>query len=327
MALDEPNGAKMSGPACSVIVPAYKTTAYIAETLDSILAQTFQDFEIVVANDGCPDTENLERVLAPYRDRIVYVKQKNDGLGAARNLGIRTARAPLVAFLDSDDLWEKNYLETQVGVLSTNPEVDIACCDAILFGEGSDVGKLFSELCPSTGEINFQNVTLEKAYICISVTGRKATFENAGMFFQVRGSEDYATWLKMLLLGAVFKYTHLPLIRYRRRPDSLSADLIKIIETNMNAVNTIRAWRPELTPEQSRILDARYSWLVGKMGLYQGKNDLRRGDYDKAKSNLQLAAKYYDPSFKLKAISQLVQVAPGLVRSLDGFLQNLRKTP
>ena len=79
-------------PAVSVIVPAHRVTAYIAATLDSVLAQTRPDFEIVVVNDGCPDTAGLERVLESYRDRIVYRRQAAGGPSAARNAGIATAR-------------------------------------------------------------------------------------------------------------------------------------------------------------------------------------------------------------------------------------------
>src|SRR4029453_10160507 len=75
-------------PAVSVIIPAYKTAPFIGETLASVVAQTFQDFEIIVVNDGSPDTVELERVIEPYRERITYVVQENRGLSAARNAGI-----------------------------------------------------------------------------------------------------------------------------------------------------------------------------------------------------------------------------------------------
>src|SRR5262249_53899875 len=90
-------------PAVSVIIPAYRVTQYIVGALDSVLAQTFTDYETIVINDGCPETAALERVLEPYRDRIIYFKQENRGPAAARNTGIRAARAPLIALLDADD--------------------------------------------------------------------------------------------------------------------------------------------------------------------------------------------------------------------------------
>src|SRR2546422_4249577 len=100
-------------PLVSVIVPAYRAAPYIAETLDSILAQTFSGYEIIVVNDGSPDTEELERALAPYYDRINYIVQENRGQAGARNTGIRHSRGVFVAFLDQDDQWEPEFLSVQ----------------------------------------------------------------------------------------------------------------------------------------------------------------------------------------------------------------------
>jgi glycosyltransferase involved in cell wall biosynthesis len=97
----------------SVIIPAYNVAPYIAETLKSVFGQTKSAFEVVVVNDGSPDTTELEEVLRPFRDRIVYLKQENRGLSGARNTGIRVATGDLIALLDGDDVWMPQYLETQ----------------------------------------------------------------------------------------------------------------------------------------------------------------------------------------------------------------------
>ena len=94
----------MSTPAVSVVIPAFRVAGYIAETLDSVLAQTCQDFEILVVNDGSPDTEALRAALAPYRERILYIEQPQGGPSKARNTAIAAARGDLLAFLDGDDL-------------------------------------------------------------------------------------------------------------------------------------------------------------------------------------------------------------------------------
>ena len=96
--------------AVSVIIPAYRVAAYIADALDSVLAQVSKRLEvmaveIIVVNDGSPDTDKLETVLEPYRDRIVYLKQENGGVSSARNAGIGAARGEWLAFLDGDDMW------------------------------------------------------------------------------------------------------------------------------------------------------------------------------------------------------------------------------
>ena len=113
----------------SVIIPAYNTAAYITETLDSVFAQTFKDFEVIVVNDGSPDTEDLERVLQPYRARIVYVKQENRGVSGARNAGILRARGEFLAFLDSDDVWLPDYLAEQMKFLEAHPHLVASIAD------------------------------------------------------------------------------------------------------------------------------------------------------------------------------------------------------
>ena len=97
-------------PLVSVIVPAYCAAKWISTALDSVLAQTFTDYEITVVNDGSPDTEMLERVLEPYRHHIRYVCQENQGLSGARNTGIRASRSLYIALLDADDIWEPEHL-------------------------------------------------------------------------------------------------------------------------------------------------------------------------------------------------------------------------
>ena len=92
-------------PLVSVVIPAYNSSRYISGTLDSVLSQTLSNREIILVNDGSPDTTELESALQPYLPHFRYFKQENRGPSAARNLGIREARGRYVAFLDSDDLW------------------------------------------------------------------------------------------------------------------------------------------------------------------------------------------------------------------------------
>ncbi len=141
-------------PQVSVIVPAYRVTAYIKEAVDSVLAQTFEDFEIIVVNDGCPDTEALERVLEPYRSRISYLKlEKNVGLASARNAGILASKSQYIALLDADDLLEPKYLEVQLRILEADPTIDILYCDGRIFGDSPAAGRTTMELNPSEGEV------------------------------------------------------------------------------------------------------------------------------------------------------------------------------
>src|SRR5260370_36978455 len=114
----------------SVIIPAYNVAPYIAETLESVFAQTKSAFEVIIVNDGSPDTEKLEGALPTFRDRILYLEQENRGLSGARNTGIRAAKGDLIALLDGDDLWMPKYIETQTEFLRRHPEYDLVYCNA-----------------------------------------------------------------------------------------------------------------------------------------------------------------------------------------------------
>ena len=129
-------GTVAAAPAVSVIIPAYDTSAFIGETLDSVFRQTFTDFEVVVVNDGSPDAEELERALAPYRDRIVYITQENGGPSRARNTAIRHARGEFVAVLDSDDLLMPTYLDEQMRRLAADPVAAAFSADGRVRSQG-----------------------------------------------------------------------------------------------------------------------------------------------------------------------------------------------
>src|SRR5580658_691870 len=104
-------------PMVSVVIPCYNATQYIPDALNSLRAQTFRDFETILVNDGCPDTENLERALEPYRGEIVYLKSGEwASISGSRNRGINASRARYISLLDADDIWEPEYLGVLVAM-------------------------------------------------------------------------------------------------------------------------------------------------------------------------------------------------------------------
>lgn len=112
---------RQKSPVVAVIVPLYNKGKYIARTLDSILAQTYQDFEVIVVDDG--STDNGPDIVSSYTDlRLKLIQQANAGPGAARNRGICESTAPLVSFLDADDEWLPQFLEKSVERLQKHPD-------------------------------------------------------------------------------------------------------------------------------------------------------------------------------------------------------------
>ena len=132
-------------PAVSVIIPAYRASGDIAVALDSVFAQTFPHFEVIVINDGSPDTAELEAALEPYRSRLRYIVQPNRGAGAARNTGIRAARGRYLAFLDADDRWHRDFLRRQTWLLDACADCDLVYTDASISGDTPLAGRRFME--------------------------------------------------------------------------------------------------------------------------------------------------------------------------------------
>src|SRR5262249_24707847 len=122
-------------PAVSVVVATYNFGRYLAGALDSVLTQTMSDFEIIVVDDG--STDGTKQVMASYlaHPRIRYHRIDHCGQQAAKNTGIGVSRAPLVAFLDADDLWLPNKLEKQVAVFAADPSLAVVYSRRILIDE------------------------------------------------------------------------------------------------------------------------------------------------------------------------------------------------
>lgn len=120
-------------PTVSVIIATYNRAHLLKETIESVLKQTFRDFELIVVDDG--STDDTREMLKPYSDRLRFFHQENRGASAARNLGILHARGHWIAFQDSDDLWTPDHLEDLFGFIDRNPGY------AMVFGNEAYVGK------------------------------------------------------------------------------------------------------------------------------------------------------------------------------------------
>src|SRR4030095_5688610 len=110
-------------PHVSVIIPTYNSVEYLSETIESVLSQTFRDFQGVVIDDG--STDGTVKLLSSYREKIVVLTQQNKGIPAARNAGIKACSGELIAFLDHDDLWNPEKLQRQVDVFGCHPAIGI----------------------------------------------------------------------------------------------------------------------------------------------------------------------------------------------------------
>jgi len=120
----------MHDPIVSVIIPTYNRAHCLRDAIDSVLCQCFQDYELIVVDDGSKDS--TDEVVKCYGDRVKSIRQENSGASAARNIGIKTARGEWIAFLDSDDTWEPNKLKVQMDDLQSRPDAVAHMVDATI---------------------------------------------------------------------------------------------------------------------------------------------------------------------------------------------------
>lgn len=299
-------------PLVSVIIPAYDVAEFIGEALDSVFAQTFTDYEVIIVNDGSPDTPELERGLAPYMSRIVYLKQENRGVSAARNTGIAAARGSLIAFLDGDDVWLPNYLEVQVKRIQADPTIDVLYPNVLMFGGSSEAGEEFMTICPSSGEVTFERLLLQECNVSNCSIARKETIVRAGMFDEsLRSVEDFDLWLRVIKEGGRIAYHRDVLARYRRRPGSLTADPIWLSEHILEVLRKVKQ-RQDLTPSERATVDNQYEHFHALLRLHEGKRAFFSGDTAGAIDGLTEANRFFR-NRKTAFTLMMLRVAPRLL--------------
>ena len=299
-------------PKISVVIPAYNAAEFISETLDSVIAQKFREHEIIVVDDGSPDTIQFERAIRKHLEEIVYIKQLNAGAGAARNTGIENARGHIIAFLDGDDVWNADFLASQYVYLERHG-LDMVYCDAHLLGMRSAYRKTFMETAPSVGGADFDAILNLRCNVITSGTMiRKQAIIDAGMFEnEPVQAEDFHLWLRIAKTGAKIGYQRKQLLKYRVHQNGLSGDTIERVERSINAFERVSRTL-ELTLEQQKVVSRRLAALEADLAVEQGKAFLLSGDYREAAIAFRVANRHRK-SLKLTAITWLARLAPKML--------------
>jgi glycosyltransferase involved in cell wall biosynthesis len=305
-------------PRVSVIIPAHNTAPFIAETLDSVFGQTFRDFEVIVINDGSPDTAELEVALRPYRSRIHYIKQENQGLPGARNAGVRLAASDLLAFLDSDDIWMPDYLSAQLEFLDSHPRVHASIADALLFWSGGQTA-VWRMLKEGIGPVlSFEQMLKRKGGQLPSATvvRRQRVFQ-VGMFDeQLRIGEDVEFCLRLCCPDGTIGYIGRVLVKYRQRPGSLTDDPRgrKWSAAEIYALRRLGE-KLNLTKAQRELLEKEINAAVAALGLGDAYHHICEHEFGSAVRCLRLANAYYrDP--RITVASVCLDAFPRLTGSL-----------
>lgn len=297
-------------PLISVIIPAYNAAGSIARALDSVLSQGFEDLEIIVVNDGSPDTAELEAILEPYPGN--YVTQENQGAGAARNTGVRNARGEYLAFLDADDYWLPNYLNLQMEVLRQSG-TDAVYCDALFVGSPALEGKTYFELAPSRCEVSPESLlAVDVGIITSGVIATRRSVLETGLFDEhIRRGQDFDLWLRMAQKGFKFACNRRVLLHYTVSDSGLSGDTVSQLRRRLDLLQTI-SMRGGLSASEQAALDRNVQECSIRLAIETGKSRLLERDFEGALGEFNRANKL-QRSWKVTAVCWCLRMAPGVL--------------
>src|SRR3989338_533004 len=205
-------------PKISVIIPTYNYGSHISEAIESVLAQSYRNFEAIIVDDGSTDktAEVVKRFRRQYPNEIQYLYQENAGSGAARNNGIRRSRGEYIAFLDADDIWQPTKLEQQISILEKNNMVSLNFTNASILKNGKisgvyvradDKTKLSSDL--------FYHLLLRNFVPFSSIMVKRSVFESAGFFDEAIHYSEDTEWLLRIARVCSIGYIDQCLVSYR----------------------------------------------------------------------------------------------------------------
>ncbi len=212
----------------SIVMPAYNAGKYIGESIESVVRQTYPDWELLIVDDG--STDNTADVIKPYRlkdSRIKYFYQENSKQGAAKNLAIKHSKGEYIAFLDADDLWLKDKLQISMETIS-HSACSLLFTDCFIF-DGAAPLNFSGVKTMGVGMAVYEGRSALLSFLHynkipnLTVVVKKEALLQAGGFTNKIVAEEYEMWLRLLANGAVFKSIASPLSCYRVHDESITA--------------------------------------------------------------------------------------------------------
>ena len=209
----------------SVLMQVYNKEKHLSKTIESVLQQSFIDFELIIVNDGATDTS--ETIIKSFTDpRINYIKQENQGVSVARNTGINAANADYIALLDADDIWKEDYLEKIDALIDEYPKQDVFAAVCTIESRGSTYQPTYSiaNLSPNKSYVvsYFAASYINTILTSSSTVLHKDVFEKIGYYNpSLPSGEDTDLWIRLGIDYTVV-FLNTPLATYRYEPTSLS---------------------------------------------------------------------------------------------------------
>jgi glycosyltransferase involved in cell wall biosynthesis len=208
----------MSDPLVSVLIPTFNYGQFVAEAVESALAQTYLNREIIVIDDG--STDDTKARLAPYMDRVRYIYQEHQGPGIARNTGIRAALGEYLGLLDADDLWHPRRLELQMAVFRNHPDAGLVAALEVADLRAGWPAVADRQPQPVV-QLALEDIVSSARFGTSSVLLRKACLDRVGLFENYSYVEDRDLWLRLAEHFTVYKVL-VPLWWYRMHGTSTS---------------------------------------------------------------------------------------------------------
>lgn len=259
-------------PKVSVVIPTYNRRDLVQRAIQSVLDQTYRDFEIIVIDDGSTDGT---RAAVEGRERVRYLRQTNGGPASARNLGIREAQGEFIAFLDSDDVWLPEFLTSQVDVLSRYPEVALVCARSSVGNKEAKDFPLRRKLI--TGDLYAR--LYDRSFVRTpTVVVRKSCLDAVGCFNEsYPWSEDHDLWLRIARKYEI-AYVNRCLVRIGRQSDNISRDIRRPLKAHLQVAIDVL----ERNYDPARISRGPFRRRVAKRYLQFSQLFLSRGDHAQA---------------------------------------------
>jgi glycosyltransferase involved in cell wall biosynthesis len=322
----------MASPAVSVILPNYNYGGFIGQTIQSILDQSYTDWEAVIVDDGSKDNsvEVIEAMVCKDPARLKLVRRPNGGLPAARNTALPHCRGRYIAFLDSDDLWHKDYLKTVVGHLEKDPSKMAVYTNAELFRSDTDktIGSWFGPLShrkASSGRCAADLFTRGNFIPIVTALIRREVIDEAGKFDErFRVGEDWDFWLRVT---ARYEMDYLPKVLCRIRRHSANLSFYPLHSFNcLRIYKKILRLHPELA-DRMGFDRLRRSWYhayyeAGRSLTLQGKLRRARKFFRKA---LTFRGDWFSEKFWLYYPLTFMPFMTGFVKTLRVRLVRARQ--
>ena len=285
----------MTNPRMSVVMPIYNVEAFVGQAIQSVLDQSFKDFELICVDDGGID-RSMEIVRSFVDPRIRIISQKNRGLAGARNTGISQARGDYIALLDSDDIWNCDKLMLHYVHLHSNPDIGVSYAGSRLIdGDGNVLGVAMR---PKLGRVSSRDI------ICRNPIGngsapvlRRAVLDRARFphpkyadrvcWFDedFRQSEDIEMWIRLAVKhGAVFAGIEGLLTDYRILPGALSANVVKQYLSWTKMLRKLKSYAPEFVENHGDTAKAYQLRYLARRSVQLGNFELARDLLRKAMS-------------------------------------------